>query len=393
MSTPTFQDVQVQQLHDGVRYTLPRRDLPILKRIAAVIVVMDLFALGIHLTKHGLPQITGVDLSTPILLAVRTLIFVGPILFAIGLVRGSSQILVTADRIYGIERGMVWPLRWHGQRSDLARLEVHLFRDQDGTVKEVDSPDDLAAIKANFGSRRGPIWLAPGYPVGLIRDLADDLAHRLGASSSEMIVPDSAKEPVRLTQREQVTAEVRSFAFDVTDQPAGSTIRQESVDGGFSLTVPPAGVWKGSKGMVVLAIFWLLLCAGMTVGTVRASLPWSTLGVIAAFWLVGIVMLLGSLHMGKRQAIIDVIGDTLLLTVSGLFGTKQHEWPKDQIAAIRIGPSGMKVNNRPLMQLQVHPRFGAYVGVLTGRDDQEIRWVATTLRHALNVDPGGPPNM
>jgi len=48
------------------------------------------------------------------------------------------------------------------------------------------------------------------------------------------------------------------------------------------------------------------------------------------------------------------------------------------------------VNNRPVIELQVHPRVGKKVGLLAGRDETELRWMATQLRRALKV-PANPP--
>lgn len=50
-----------------------------------------------------------------------------------------------------------------------------------------------------------------------------------------------------------------------------------------------------------------------------------------------------------------------------------------------MGPSGLTVNNRPVLELQVHPKQGSKFGVLSGRDHGELRWMATVLRRALKV--------
>ena len=90
-----------------------------------------------------------------------------------------------------------------------------------------------------------------------------------------------------------------------------------------------------------------------------------------------------------------VNGTGLHVAQAGLFGAKRWDWPREEIADIRAGPSGMEVNNRPVLELQVHPRSGKKAGFLAGRDEAELRWMATRLRRALRVSaPGnmeGPP--
>ena len=45
----------------------------------------------------------------------------------------------------------------------------------------------------------------------------------------------------------------------------------------------------------------------------------------------------------------------------------------------------MEVNDRPVIELQIHPRQGKKAGLLGGRDEAELRWLATRLRQALQV--------
>ena len=60
-------------------------------------------------------------------------------------------------------------------------------------------------------------------------------------------------------------------------------------------------------------------------------------------------------------------------------------WSRGEIAAIRADASGMEVNDRPVIELQIHPVSGKKFGVLAGRNEEELRWMATELRRALNV--------
>ena len=55
------------------------------------------------------------------------------------------------------------------------------------------------------------------------------------------------------------------------------------------------------------------------------------------------------------------------------------------LSAIRADASGMEVNDVPVIELQVHPAAGRKAGFFAGRDSEELRWMATELRRALNV--------
>jgi hypothetical protein len=50
----------------------------------------------------------------------------------------------------------------------------------------------------------------------------------------------------------------------------------------------------------------------------------------------------------------------------------------------------MEVNNRPVIELQIHPAVGKKAGFLAGRDEAELRWMAAQLRRALNVPARRP---
>jgi hypothetical protein len=175
-------------------------------------------------------------------------------------------------------------------------------------------------------------------------------------------------------------------------RPAGSPIEINRFDDGISITVPPAGLWRGSKGLFFFGLLW---CGFMTVFTavmlgagafsdIEANI-WLVLLFVALFWLVGIGLLLGGINMGKRQAGLAVAGGTLMILQTGLFGKKQREWPLSDLSSIHVGPSGMEVNGVPVLQLQIHDADGKQVGLLAGRSDEELEWLAHELRTAAQL--------
>ena len=116
----------------------------------------------------------------------------------------------------------------------------------------------------------------------------------------------------------------------------------------------------------------------------RAHEVWPYL-MIALFWLIGVATILGAINMGRRRATLIVESGRLALTQTGIWGTKHRMWERGEIAAIRADKSGMEMNDRPVIELQIHPVAGKKAGFFGGRDDDELRWIATELRQALDV--------
>lgn len=176
-------------------------------------------------------------------------------------------------------------------------------------------------------------------------------------------------------------------------QPGGSRIEIRRFDDGVSIEVPPAGLWRGSGGLFGFS----LLCNGfltlLTTAVLRSvfggnpqdQVSWTVVPFLAIFWSVGIGILLGSIQMGRRHAGLAVAGGTLMVLQTGLFGKKQREWPLADILAIRAGPTGMTVNHQPVLELQIYDTHGGKLGLLAGRAEEELRWLAHELRLAARA--------
>lgn len=141
-------------------------------------------------------------------------------------------------------------------------------------------------------------------------------------------------------------------------------------------------------GLFSFGLIWTVVIALFTVGMITSGISSQSLFpllMMIPFWAVGIGMLLASYNMGTRTAIIDVIGDTLLITRKNLFGTRQQEWRVHDLQTVRVGPSGMEVNDREVMQLQVVPEGDNKVGLFAGRSVEELRWIAQVINRALGM--------
>jgi hypothetical protein len=143
-----------------------------------------------------------------------------------------------------------------------------------------------------------------------------------------------------------------------------------------------AAVWNGIIGVVTMEMLSAFFAAGnANMGKGLWFLPL----ILSIFWAVGIGLLLAALNMGRRKAAIAVTGGTLMVIQSGLFGTKQRDWPPGEVEAVRAGPSGMTVNDKPVLELQIFDGGANKFGLLAGRSDEELEWMAHELREALQV--------
>lgn len=175
------------------------------------------------------------------------------------------------------------------------------------------------------------------------------------------------------------------------NQPAGSKTMLEPQGDGFMLRVPPVGVWHGQRFLLIFSMVWCAFCALFTT-LVAGSWDWEALPalpVLAIFWAVGVGMMFAAIRSGRCSATIQATGDRLRIAYVGVFRAREQEWSCAELAAICAGPSGMEVNHRPVIELQVLPRAGRKFGLLAGRDVAELQWIAAVLRQALGV-PSAP---
>ncbi len=177
-------------------------------------------------------------------------------------------------------------------------------------------------------------------------------------------------------------------------QPSNSSVEVTERPDVLTLFVPPAGLIKGSKGLIVFAVIWLsfstLMLGAILFGAVKFGKPpadnqnvlFPAL-FVSVFVLAGVGLLLSSIQMGKRTAEMAIAGGRLFIIQKGIFGTKQKEWDADEIARVCLGPSGMLVNDVPIMELQVHDNAGKKLGFLSGRNNDELEWLAAMISAKL----------
>ena len=274
------------------------------------------------------------------------------------------------------------PLRWTRRlpRKPVRKLEVSAATSKSGNAPPRPL-DNFSGLAAGFedGSKK---LIVLGYPKDWLLALAQELTTFVGAGALSAETP--AVEVVETSPPDARDA-------DVLEQPSGSRVQVEEHGTGVCLVVPPAGLWRGSRGLFLFGLLWCGFMAVFTgfsvLGSVKTpgSMPVAFWVFTPAFWLIGLGLLAGAINMGRRTARLAAEGGRLLVETRSIFGTKQRKWERSEIAAIRADGSGMEVNETPVIELQIHPRIGKKVGLLAGRSEEELRWMTTRLRRALNV--------
>lgn len=302
---------------------------------------------------------------------------------------GVTEIELNQKELRTVER--IGFLRWTRAHTREGirqfRISHTLVRHQNETSGVTrDTTSDFTRLYVEFGASK-PFLLAGGYPDAWLKWVADALAAR--ALPSYLAANPESHQPVLV---ENVTLGAADLvAGNVFTQPASSTITFSTEGERHVFTVPPLGVIKGSKGLFFFGLLWCCFMVVFSSCTVLGRLgddseplfPWILFNI--GFWGIGIGLLLGAFNMGKRRAMISVDPHQLAIAQITLFGHRKWEWSREQIKAIRLGPSGMEVNNRPVNELQIHPVVGKKMGIFSERDDDELRWLATQLRKTLQV--------
>jgi hypothetical protein len=418
MNVQLPREIQVIDLWPAsIRFVLPRRDLGRGKFIGWLLLMLGLVAMSTAVywalaTWGGVPWELPNFLRAPaFFLSLATLGGLIPLWWGLAALFGHREIEIRGDSIRTFER--VGPL-WRSKRWKLdkvARFDcVDPSGDSDGNI-----PGHLARFYALLlrKSDGGQGMLAWGYAPELLRPLGEALTERGNAALERSGQTPSIGPAGKVAGEEDFDEDEDlddedgeakdsdwsdAAADDAPDlepsltQPAGSQIAVDKFEGGLTIRVPPAGVWKGSSGMFLFALLWngfmTVFTSAAICGGLNAENPpdetalWVFPLVISLFWAVGIGMLLGSLNMGRRRAMFAIAAGKLLVMQQGIFGARQREWAVEEIDDITTGPSGMKVNDREVPQLQIKSSSGEKLGLLTGRDSQELEWLACELRGA-----------
>jgi hypothetical protein len=256
---------------------------------------------------------------------------------------------------------------------------------------------EATGVMEVVGEGPEPLRFGPGYSLALLRPLAQELAERLHVpEEAGDTVADPAACPLRAAPAgtdEDVPDE------DVADRakpPAGSGAVVERSDDGLRVTLPPPGYQRDRRARVGLP-FAVAACGFVALNGVAAGRlavvgppdPGEVAGTVA--WLLGsialaIILVLWVVRRGRCRTELFVTEKALAVVRSGpLAGTERREWPRGEVAALRVGTAVPVPHGGKGFALRVWLRDGRAVNVLTADDEAEVRWLATVLRQTLGV--------
>jgi len=303
--------------------------------------------------------------------------------FGIGLflLAGHCRLVVSRDRITATE--IAGPIFWRRKArvKDIERLEIGAAG-QVGDRVPSRVPFAFGALTAVLKNGRRTI-VAVGYPSEWMAAIAAEIGGLLKLQGASVAVRE-----VGLEQPDATPA-----TKEVACQPPNSRVTVGEAGGGVQLSVPSRGFWKESYGLVLFGGFWCAMTGAITTaicvspqGRHRGDLglPGMT-ALLALFWAVGIVMTLLGIHFGTRRWSIQAGREGLSVKVESALRSRNFQWQRAELLSVRVGDSSVEVNHRRLREIQIQPLTGKHKGLLAGRDEQELAWVASLLRRGLGM--------
>jgi hypothetical protein len=433
---------------DDVEFKFPIRDLGPFRTIlwVTISVLMGLSVVIIAVPTYYLVRdnfaVQGIAMFV-VFLFFPTLIVRFPIWFCLCGLFGHGQVelrgrsLRSSEGIGSWRRTKTWPI------SVIKRLQiVDVLPAIPLTIERNEFADCLHFLTGVLDDNKRVV-IVPLYPRSLLDAFVEELSKQLSAirdtigtlptaQIDEREIRDSEKpngmvqdetqisfEQVQPDSRESTPTEEESSAIkvvppiglgeivaelpktieklqqpDIFEQPLDSDVIVERFSEGITLRVPPIGVWSANAGLFTGGIICLVVTLGFTILFAAAGMSqgagfFGSIGLsilmMSIFWLGSAVMLYQGWKIGTREYGVAVIDDTLIVMKTEFGRTRKFEWPTNEISSVRVGESGIEVNDEEIPELQIHGAKGKLHSMLLGRKSVELQWMATLLRQTLQI--------
>jgi hypothetical protein len=392
-SAPTRElprEIVVEKISDGIRYRLPFRRIGLVRLVGLLPLA---FGVGVMLFPIlGFRPFLNDALTKPHFIHLFILLFLtfwcwaafAPVKIGLLILCSRCKVELTRDWLRAVDYFGPVRITRRARREDITSFTVDVANDKP-MPRGLSFVRFLNGLEAKFEDAKAmPIVVA--YPREWLLPLGDALSDHI---NEERTIHAHAPLPATTEETKSLTTEKPALVIDdVTTQPKSSRVRVDQSPDAITLTVPPLGLFRGSKGLFFFAVVWCAFMAIITAGVCFSKVKGSItpfLIIIPLFWLIGIGLMLGAINMGRRRALLIVSTSDLRIAQETLFGKKAWAWSGEELRAVRIDRSGMEVNYRPVLELQIHPATGKKVGLFAGRDELELQWLATVLRQRLNL--------
>ncbi len=310
---------------------------------------------------------------------------------------GDTRVEVTDDgTVYAVDQAGWFRVRWGRLAPGAVRKFVVTplvtVRDETGRPE----PGVLWLLRAETTAGRR-VWLAPGYPRDVLAALAAVLGRHLALTAPEGEVPADAPLPRSPAVVPAVIAEAVTPRRDVPDRPPGSGVKLERHSDGVTLTVPALGLVNANGALAAAALVLAALGGAVAfpalVDEWRGNAkPGGWVPALPALLLtcVGGGTFVRGLHTARKRTVLAVVGDRLLTFESGPLGSRRRAFVRSGVADVAGDEWSGAGNRKPLPRLRIVGRDGTTFGILIGRDETELRWIATVLRQALDITSEPP---
>lgn len=389
---PTLRDMvvsgggRIEERFDGVRVCLPNR--PPHRKTGAALAL-----LGVAVTLFMLFWMSGPISSaarTPgvfrwLLLAFGLLglfgLFPGLVMLAggIGLMIGRTRCSVDLndERVMSTEH--FGPLRW----------TFRLRWDQLADLRLMGLPSTagVALVLKSRREKKKPLVIGGMYPQAMLQPLYEEIAARSGRPVLPAV--DFIRESFKGNDALSETGRP-------VERPGDTAITAQEFEGGCAFHIPPAGLRKGSHGLFAFSLVWLTFCLiffGLfTLGGASRSDDAGVVWLFAVVFIgIGMALMLGAVHMGLRRALVVFAHGKIGVRRFGPFQKmKEFQISAGELSDIRVGPSGMEINDRPVMELQLIRKRGKKYGCLSQLREDELAWIADRLRGFAREAMRGP---
>lgn len=229
------------------------------------------------------------------------------------------------------------------------------------------------ALRVDF-EHKPSLWLARGYPRSKLEELGKNLleATREWSEPSGGLRP----EPVEPEELETDIALLRTAE-------------------GLRFEVPAVGLGRGTgRGFWMMAWFplgFVALFELVKSGAGSGSFGWGDVGpsvFLMLFYAAGLGLLAVGWQLAFRTATLSIDDELLTVARRSPFGDSRQHFEREAIEDLRVGPSGLEVNDRQILELQIHAGGKKSLGMLSQRSVGELEWIVATLREELTLTEG-----
>lgn len=168
----------------------------------------------------------------------------------------------------------------------------------------------------------------------------------------------------------------------------------------LTITLPARGLSLRNPEVKFALIFAGVLAAltaffASMIRWAPASFSIPVVGLLGLFWVAVFVMAFEAWRRSRQIAILDVLDDTLLINTRMPFSKRSIAIESRFIKALGVGPSGVVVDDVPILALRIDVTKPVEVKpgtrkkklvLFRERDEAELERIASQLRLALGID-------